>query len=443
MLNRRQTLLLSSTSVLVAWLGGSANAAAPELDEKTIADAYIYLLGRVLVIRQEMIDAGGKGFAYNQIHYNPLGSSDFTNPNFDVAYLEAWFAVDERAPVILEVPEITGRYYTAEILDEWAEVIVNINERTFPSKPFGKFALVSPDYEGGLPADTTKIVLHSNKAKMLGRVELKSDPEGAVALQKAFKATALGNPVIKPSPFIRPFAQDALPGTEIFDDVDAKLDSAFDAYPLAAQMHQTARAVAGYVATSPETRERVDKLIRERVIPDFLKYTFTEASPYKNHWLIANHGGNYFDNFWGRAAASYAGIWANRSSEVVYLVATTDGDGKALEGSKSYIIHFSASDLPSKVVNSYWSIILVGVPDYRVVPNDLKRYNFNSYSDLKLEADGSLKIGIGPKPVKDVPESNWLPSAEGKPFSLTFRTYVPKEIVVRGDWTPPPVTMVP
>jgi hypothetical protein len=47
-----------------------------------------------------------------------------------------------------------------------------------------------------------------------------------------------------------------------------------------------------------------------------------------------------------------------------------------------------------------------------------------------------------PKPVAGVPESNWLPSAEGKPFSLTFRTYVPKDIVRRGDWVPPAVTRV-
>ena len=104
-------------------------------DDKTVSDAYTYLLGRVLVTRQEHMDRRGDGFAYNAIKYNPLGSADFVNPNFDVAYFEAWFAVDDRTPVLLEIPEIKGRYYTAQILDEWGEVIVNINERTFPSKP--------------------------------------------------------------------------------------------------------------------------------------------------------------------------------------------------------------------------------------------------------------------------------------------------------------------
>jgi hypothetical protein len=40
---------------------------------------------------------------------------------------------------------------------------------------------------------------------------------------------------------------------------------------------------------------------------------------------------------------------------------------------------------------------------------------------LQKEPDGSLKLAAGPRPLAGVPESNWLPSAEGKPFSLTFR----------------------
>ena len=132
----------------VAAITASAWAQTPPAkpDEKTVSDAYTYLLGRTLVIRQEHTDRRGAGFAYNTIKYNPLGSADFVNPNFDVAYFEAWFAVDDRTPVLLEIPEIEDRYYTAQILDEWGEVIVNINERTFPSKPYGKFALVKPGF---------------------------------------------------------------------------------------------------------------------------------------------------------------------------------------------------------------------------------------------------------------------------------------------------------
>lgn len=147
-LHRRHVATLLAFLAFSPLLNGPGLAQAPartaEPDEKTIADAYVYLLGRAFVIRQEHLDRKGPGFAYNAIKYNPLGSADFVNPNFDVAYLEAWFAVDDKTPVLLEVPEVKGRYYTAEILDEWGEVIVNINERTTPAKPFGTFALTKP-----------------------------------------------------------------------------------------------------------------------------------------------------------------------------------------------------------------------------------------------------------------------------------------------------------
>jgi hypothetical protein len=41
------------------------------------------------------------------------------------AYLEAWLAVDERTPALLEVPTVSERYHTAQILDECGEVIVS------------------------------------------------------------------------------------------------------------------------------------------------------------------------------------------------------------------------------------------------------------------------------------------------------------------------------
>jgi hypothetical protein len=138
---------------------------------------------------------------------------------------------------------------------------------------------------------------------------------------------------------------------------------------------------------------------------------------------------------------SLIGIWANSAEEAVYFGAFRDANEQPLDGSKSYVIHFPADGLPDSVVNAYWSIILVGVPDYRVVENPLKRYNLNNLSPLRKEADGSLKLAIGPKPVAGVPEPNRLPSAAGKPFSLTFRAYVPKDVVLRG-WAPPAVTLV-
>lgn len=408
------------------------------VDQQTVTDAYVYLLGRAIVIRQEQTDLKEPGVAYNVIKYNPVGSADFVNPNLDVAYLEAWIAVDDMTPVLLEVPEVKGRYYTAQILDEWGEVITNINERNYPLQPHGKFVLVAPGSQATVPADAVRIELHSRKAKMLARVELKTDREGAVALQKQFKLKPLGKPVIEPAAPMASFGNKELIGVELFDNVDAVIASAQDVSPIAAQMQAKVREI-GRQPKDAEQRQALDTLIREQVVPQFLKYAVTKSGVFKNNWLATLGTGNYGKNYWMRSSANLVGLWANANDEVIYFVVTRDADGQPLNGANDYILDFPVASRPNAVVDGYWSVILVDIPDYRVVPNPLSRFNLNSHSPLKSEADGSLKIFVSAKPNAAAPESNWLPAPDGKPFSLTLRTYVPKESVKRGEWFPPAI----
>ncbi len=419
--------------VLVYTIVASAQV---NIDQQTVADAYVYLLGRAIVIRQEQTDLKEPGVAYNVIKYNPVGSADFVNPNLDVAYLEAWIAVDDKTPVLLEVPEVKGRYYTAQILDEWGEVITNINERNYPSHPFGKFAFVAPGSQAAIPADAVRIELHSGKAKMLARVELKTDREGAVALQRQFRLEPLGTPTVQPVAPMASFGNKELIGVELFDNADSVIASAQDLSPIAAQMQAKVREVSRQ-ARDPEQRKALHAMIKGQVIPQFLQYAVTKSGVFKNNWLATLGTGNYGADYWKRSSANLVGLWANSNDEVIYFVATQDAEGQALNGAYDYLLEFPSTSRPDAVVDAYWSVILVDVPDYRVVPNPLNRFNLNSYSGLKNDADGSLKILIANKPDAAVPESNWLPSGNGNEFSLTLRTYVPKDIVKRGEWFPP------
>lgn len=415
----------------------STCAAAPSDD--ALADAYVYLLGRAIVLRQEQTDLKEPGVAYNTIKYNPVGSADFVNPNLDVAYLEAWIAVDDKTPVLLEVPEVKDRYYCAQILDEWGEVITNINERNYPSHPHGKFAFVAPGSRAAIPADAVRIELNSSKAKMLARVELRTDRDGAVALQKQFKLTSMGNVAISPAPPMAMFDNAKLLGAEIFDNVDAVLASAHDISPVAAQLQAKVRDFAREAA-DPARRAALDQRLREQIVPKFLNYAVTKSGVFQNNWLATLGTGNYGSDYWIRTSASLVGLWANTNDEVIYYVGTRDADGEVLNGANDYVIHFPADSLPQSAVHGYWSVILVDIPDYRVVKNPLERYNLNTYSPLKFQSDGSLRIYMSSKRADDTPESNWLPSPAGKGFSLTLRTYVPKDIVKQGKWFPPAIT---
>ena len=105
-------------------------------------------------------------------------------------------------------------------------------------------------------------------------------------------------------------------------------------------------------------------------------------------------------------------------------------------------MHFPAGKLPDFVVDAYWSVILVGVPDYRVVPNDLKRYNFNNHRRLQKEADGSLKIAIGPKPDCYVCYELAAVGSGQAVFADIPHLTVPREAAQKCEWTPPPLEKV-
>jgi hypothetical protein len=429
----RNILLLGCTEAVAL---GCITSAQEPIDKKIVANAYAYLLGRALVIRQKHTDLKEPGIGYNVIKYNPVGSADSVNPNLDVAYLEAWIAVDGRTPVVLEVPEVKNRYYTAQILDEWGEVITNINERNYPSHPYGKFAFVDPGSHAIVPDDAVRIELHSHKAKLLGRVELRDDSTGAVTLQHKFKLTPLGNPAIEPAAPLPAFGNRELIGVELFDSASRIIESASDVSPVAAQMQAKVQDISR-AAENLDQRKVLDELIKNRVIPEFLKYAAMKSFVLKDHWLGSLGTGNYASNYLMRTSVNLLGLWSNTNDEVIYFVSTQDSNGEPLSGANEYVLEFSSKNRPEAIVEAFWSMILVDLPDYRVVPNPLSRFNLNNYSGLKSEPDGSLKILISSKPNASVPESNWLPAPDGKPFSLTIRTYVPKDIVKRGEWFPP------
>lgn len=430
-------LPLAFSSQLAAAPGDAAKPASAAIDAQDLSDAYVYLLGRAIVIRQEQTDLREPGVAYNKIKYNPAGKADFVNPNLDVAYLEAWIAVDADTPALLEIPRVEGRYYTAQILDEWGEVITNINERNYPGHPYGKFALVAPGSRAAIPADSVRIELHSNKAKMLGRVELKGDNAGAVALQTQFKLSSLGQPKIQASAPPLDFGNKELAGVEMFDHADEIIDSALDVSPLAPQMQARARHYQ-QLAKDPAQRAALTQLLRDKVVPGFLGFAVTKSGKFQNNWLATIGTGTYGSDYRKRTAANLVGLWANTNAEVVYYVVTKDADGKPLNGDNAYVLKFAGNERPEAMVNAYWSVILVDVPDYRVVPNPMNRFNFNSYSGLKSAPDGSLSLLFANAPDASLaPDSNWLPAPKGRGFSLTLRMYVPKEAVLRGEWFPP------
>jgi len=417
---------------------------ATKLDAQTIADAYTYLLARALVIRQEQADVDGTGVDYNAIDCKPLGTPDVLNPNFDVASLDAWLVADDCTPVVLEVPEIVNRHYNVQVIDEWGDVIVNINPRTFPSHPYGAFAFLTHGCRARVPAGAARIALRSSKAKIIARVEIGQDRDGVVRLQRQFRLASAGNPSIMGSPRLPMFANRELIGVEIFQAADEILATAVDTLHGAAALQHKVRLVARYIESGSEARVDVDGLLREQVIPQLLDFVGTRVTASRHHWRSSHPVcGTSVADYQLRTAANLASLWTDTPDESLTFQTTLDAHGKPLNGSNTYVLGFAADQLPATLVSGHWSLTLMTMPGHRVVPNPLGRFLFNSHSPLVYERDGSLRIIVSPRLPRGVPESNWLPAPDWKAFGLTMRAYAPKDAVTRGEWFPPALAMMP
>lgn len=411
------------------------------ISDNEIVQAYDYLITRYLVQRQEVIDIAGD-FEYNKIIYNELGKATFSNPNLDVAYLEAWVAIDENNPVIIEVPEIKGRYFTAQFLDEWNETFANINPRNYPDKPFGKFALCLEGVDYDLEEGITRIDMPSRKAHLLGRIELQNTPEDAVKVQNQFKMYVYkeGKPTIVKTE-LEVFPLNKLMGVELFELAEHTINSAKDVMPSAKLFQEKVLAIAEAIKNDSDFKSHVNEVCKNQAVPYVLQ-SIKEYGTLKNGWGRTDVIGVYGDDYKSRTVVSLIGIWANVSDEVIYYTGNTDADRKPLDGNKSYEIRFKKDELPSKVVNDFWSIILVDGVDYFVVENELNHFNFNNHSNLTFEDNGDLVIFCGTELLDGYHKTNWLPTPKDMKFSLTIRCYGPKQVIVDGTWFAPAISLV-
>lgn len=406
------------------------------LDDQAVSDAYIYLLGRLTVTRQQQLDFQ-EGFKWNELVHRTPGAVEWPNPNLDVAYSEAWVAVDQSSYLLVTVPKITGRYYTVQFLNGWGETLANINERLFPDRPSGEFAVCLTGSKVEIPPGAQRVDLPTKYSRVLMRVELGADQDEAVKLQHQFRFKGVGKPVLPAIPKTPIFDLEKLPGVEAFDVAEVALDSEPDTNPGMEKVQAQVAAVAEAIK-DPAERKRVDKVIRDRALADFGKAgTMIGHGTIKNNWVRPKVCGAYGDDWLARSCINYGGIWANILGEVVYYKGRTDGAGEPIQSVNTYTLTFPKDQLPARYTRYFWSVIAVDSKHMRVLPNSLNRFLLNNQSKLEYGQDGSLTLYFGPEKPGAAPEGNWLPTPRGQNYSLTFRFYGPREGVADGTYYPP------
>lgn len=420
------------------------------LSVEDIINSYVYILGRYLVIRQEKIDLAETGMDYNVLKHNPAvaeGSHGvtptFVNPNLEVVYSEAWIAVDENTPVLLEIPSIpTNLYYTAQIVDEWAEITTNINKRNYPEHGYGTYAICLAGSSPDIPSGALRVDIPSSKAKILTRIEIGSDLEQAVKLQHQFTITPMGTPTITSAVDIKMFSNKELPGAEIFDLQHLKEALvATDACVQKTTFHPMLESIGAYVKESSANFDEINTYIHQNAIPKFINFlqNFGDAI---NGWSSTRAYLNFGSDYWFRATANFGGIWWNSSAEAIYNMLHLDVDNMPPNGSNDYTLHFEKEQLPELFVEGYWSVTMYSKPAYMLVPNPIGRYKLGYMSNLKYDADGGLTLYISAKKTTDEKLVNWLPAPENQEFTIDLRMYLPKKDVLDGTWVVPSLVKV-
>jgi len=120
-----------------------------------------------------------------------------------------------------------------------------------------------------------------------------------------------------------------------------------------------------------------------------------------------------------------------------YLVCYVDGEGEWLDGTHLYEVVIP-DGVPAK---DFWSIAVYNNRLRNLIQNEQGKAIVNNSLEIKTEADGSVKVYIGPGAPAGY-EDNWVQSNPGEGFFVYLRLYGPTEPYYDKSWKMPDIVRV-
>jgi hypothetical protein len=466
-------------SLLASWgiglavvlpLAASAPPAAaqvsPEEARAIGVDAYLYFYPLVTMdlTRRQLTNVepgtGGLGGPPNTFvnipEYPSAGMKVVVRPNFDTLYSSAWLDLTAE-PVIVSVPDTNGRYYLLPMLDMWTNVFASPGWRTTGTQA-GDFAIIPPGWQPAqskLPEGVQRIDAPTPHVWMIGRTKTDgpSDYEAVHKIQAGFKVTPLSRWGKSPEPVevkIDPSVDMKTPPKIQVDRMPADKYFAYAAeimklqpphitdQPIIARMQRI-----GIEPGSSFDLDKADPTVKQALesapaaAQTLMAWKLPTLARVANGWSMNTDTMGVYGNYYlKRAIVAQLGLGANLPEDAIYPLNIADENGRPLDGTSNYTIHFDHETLPP--VNAFWSITLYDQEGYQV-GNSLDRFALSSWMPFAYNPDGSLDLYFQNQSPGADKEANWLPAPTG-PFNLTMRLYAPKSEALTGKWNPPPVT---
>lgn len=369
-------------------------------------------------------------------------------PNSDTLYSLAFLDMDQ-GPFVLHSPDFGPRYYTFQFGQADTATEQSLGQRTHGAKVPPVF-IYGPGYAGMIPPGMIAAPSRYRYLMIAGRILVNADADlpAVHALQDQIrlgKWNGSASVPATPTPQ-RPVIGQASGIPKELENLEMLGSVLRDWTP---QSHD--EAIITSFARIGLTRQHGFQLQDLRpeqraAIADGVAdgEAIVRAKTYElgrkvNGWSINYQGPRFGDNHLLRAAVAMDQIYIVEPEEALYPSARVDGAGQPLDGRNPYRIRFAPGQLPP--VGAFWSITLYHAKGF-LVENPIDRWAIGDRTPgLTYDRDGSLEIFVQHHRPHGEAAANWLPAPDG-PFMLLMRLYHPKEPILSGAWTPPPVVNV-
>jgi len=450
--------------------------------QKIAAEAYVYGLPQVIFYGQRWIvtqDDRADNAAYAGInrfsHTRKKMGPDVPDPALSATTLEGAAVLDLRKePMVLEIPEIVGRYFNAQCMDQYGHHYFQVGNQ-FNGTKARAYLLLPVGYAGKVPRDfaTTDVIPSpSNTGYCRVRLAVMTGTDEEMArisgLQDQITLTPLNKWLVNNHKGVPQKKAKAIRGayepyarlTEIARQ-QVKKQTAADFF-----------TILNLVLNDPSMTVREDSIAEAKMIKRLARigigsgqdFEWSQLDPARqqalnagfqagvaavqraltdnvvnmNGWKAVRNSGKVKTPWLARAMMTHA-AWGEPDRNVprTSAVLTIDADNVPLDGKNAYTLTVKLDNLPP--VTEFWSISIQN-QDGSFVRNDLDRYAINSFmltqKQLHIE-NGRLVIYLQrQKPADPNQLKNWLPAPNG-PFRLRATFYGPKWALVDGSYKMP------